>query len=153
MLSVGAPGRRERSPELIDWIDTHSDALFLSAVTVAEVSGGIAKMKRTGSASRAAGLGDWLEVVLHLYGERVLPFDVSAARLAGELTDKARAAGHTAGFADVAIAATAGSHGLTILTRKSSPLHTPRHPGGRPLRDIALTSTAVGPTLTELNCG
>ena len=117
MLSVGAPGRRERSPELIDWIDTHSDALFLSAVTVAEVSGGIAKMKRTGSASRTAGLRDWLEVVLHLYGERVLPFDVSAARLAGELTDKARAAGHTAGFADVAIAATAGSHGLTILTR------------------------------------
>ena len=122
MLSVGAPGRRERSPELIDWMDTHSDALFLSAVTVAEVSGGIAKMKRTGSASRAAGLGDWLEVVLHLYGERVygervLPFDVSAARLAGELTDKARAVGHTAGFADVAIAATAGSRSLTILTR------------------------------------
>ena len=98
-------------------MDTHSDALFLSAVTVAEVSGGIAKMQRTGSASRAAGLGDWLEVVLHLYGERVLPFDVSAACLAGELTDKARAAGHTPGFADVAIAATAGSRGLTILTR------------------------------------
>ena len=29
----------------------------------------------------------------------------------------ARAAGHTPGFADVAIAATAGSRGLTILTR------------------------------------
>ena len=117
VLSVGAPGRRERSPGLIDWMDRHSDTLFLSAVTGAEVSGGIARMKRTGSASRAADLGDWLEVVLHLYGERVLQFDVSAARLAGELTDKARAAGHTAGFADVAIAATDGSRGLTILTR------------------------------------
>ena len=117
VLSVGAPGRHERSRELIDWMDTHSGALFLSAATVAEVSGGISKLKRTGAASRTAGLDDWLEVVLHLYGERVLPFDVSAARLAGELTNKARAAGHTAGFADLAIAATAGSRGLTILTR------------------------------------
>lgn len=115
------PGRHAPSSELVDWMDTHSDALFLSAVTVAEVSGGIARMKRTGSASRAGGPGDWLEVVLHLYGERVLPFDASAARLAGELTDKARASGHKAGLADVAIAATAGSRGLTILTRN------PRH--------------------------
>ena len=117
VLSAGAPGRYERSAVLIAWMDAHSDELFLSAVTVAEISDGVAKMERTGSASRAARLGDWLEFVLHLYGERVLPFDVAAARLAGELMDKARAAGHSPGFADVAIAATAGSHGLTVLTR------------------------------------
>ncbi len=117
VLSAGAPGRAERSAELVEWMDVHSDVLFLSAVTVAEIFDGIAKLKRTGSASRAAILGDWLELVLHLYGERVLPFDVSAARLAGELTDKARVAGHSPGFADVAIAATAASHGMTILTR------------------------------------
>ena len=117
VLSAGAPGRAERSAELVEWMDVHSDFLFLSAVTVAEISDGIVKLKRTGSASRAAILGDWLELVLHLYGERVLPFVVSAARLAGELTDTARAAGHSPGFADVAIAATAGCHGMTILTR------------------------------------
>ena len=117
VLSVGAPGRSERSAELVEWMDVHSDVLFLSTVTVAEISDGIAKLKRTGSASRASILGNWLELVLHLYGERVLPFDVSAARSAGELTDKARAAGHSPGFADVAIAATAGCHGMTILTR------------------------------------
>ena len=117
VLSVGAPGRSERPAALVEWMDAHSDGLFLSAVTVAEISDGIAKVKRTGSASRASSLGNWLELVLHLYGERVLPFDISAARLAGELTDKARAAGHSPGFADVAIAATAGCHGMTILTR------------------------------------
>lgn len=117
VLSVGAPGRSERSAALVDWMDVHSDVLFLSAVTVAEISDGIAKLRRTGSASRAAMLGNWLELVLHLYGERVLPFDVSTALLAGELTDKARVAGHSPGFADVAIAATAGRHGMTILTR------------------------------------
>ncbi len=101
----------------MDWMDLHSEELFLSAITVAEISDGIAKVRRTGSTSRAADLGDWLETVLHLYGSRVLPFDIAAARLAGELTDKVRAAGQSPGFADIAIAAIAGSRNLTILTR------------------------------------
>ena len=117
VLSSGAPGRPERSAALVTWMDRHSDGLFLSAVTVAEICDGIAKVERTGSASRAGALKDWLELVLHLYGERVLPFDVAAARQAGKLMDKARATGHSPGFADVAIAATAGSHSLTVLTR------------------------------------
>ena len=116
-LSSAAPGRFERSPALVEWMDTHSDGLFLSAITVAEISDGIAKIERTGSASKAVALRNWLELMLHLYGERVLPFDVAAARLAGELTDKARRAGHSPGFADVAIAATAESHRLVVLTR------------------------------------
>ena len=117
VLSVASPGGRERPVYLVDWMESHSEELFVSAVTVAEISDGIAKVRRTGSPSRAADLGDWLETVLHLYGSRVLPFDVAAARLAGELTDKARAAGQSPGFADIAIAATAGTRNLTILTR------------------------------------
>ena len=81
-----------------------------------EITSGIAKLKRTGSSSKATALGDWLELVLHLYGERVLAFDVPAACLAGELADRAHAAGRSPGFADVAIAATAGIRRLTILT-------------------------------------
>ena len=107
VLSAGAPGRRERSAALVEWMDARSREPFLSAVTVAETSDGIANSRRTGSASRAAGLGDWLELMLHLYGERILPFDVPSARLAGEPMDGARAAGRAPGFADVAIAATA----------------------------------------------
>ena len=117
VLSAGAPGRSERSVVLVEWMDIHSAGLFLSAVTVAEISDGIIKMERTGSVSKAAALGKWLELMLHLYGERVLPFDVAAALLAGKLTDKARMAGHSPGFADVAIAATAESRNLVVLTR------------------------------------
>ena len=58
VLSAGTPGRRERPAALARWMDERSHALFLSAVTVAEISDGIAKLKRTGSASRAAGLAD-----------------------------------------------------------------------------------------------
>ena len=98
-------------------MEAHSDALFLSTVTVAEICDGIAKLERTGAAARAARLGDWLELVLHLYGDRVMPFDIAAARLAGTLMDRARAIGQSPGFADLAIAATAGCRDLTVLTR------------------------------------
>ena len=98
-------------------MDAHPGELFLSAVTVAEISNGIAKLKRTGSDSKATTIGNWLVLVLHLYGDRVLSFDTAAARLAGRLMDKAQGAGHSPGFRDIAIAATAGSLGLTILTR------------------------------------
>ena len=47
----------------------------------------------------------------------VLPFDIGAARIAGALTDRARAAGHAPGFADIAIAATAVNRDPTVLTR------------------------------------
>ena len=130
VLSAGAPGRQERSPALHAWMDANSNGLFLSAVTVAEISDGIAKMRRTRSRSRAASLQDWLELVLHLYADRVLPFDVAAARVAGALTDRARAAGHAPGFADIAIAATAMNSDLTVLTRNLrhfQPLGIPAH--------------------------
>ncbi len=98
-------------------MDERSDALFLSAVTVAEVCNGISKLERNGATTKAAQLTDWLDIVIHLYGDRVIPFDVAAARLAGTLMDRAHATGQSPGFADLAIAATAGSCDLTVLTR------------------------------------
>ena len=117
VLSTGAPGRRERPVALVDWMDARSEVLFLSTITVAEIRHGIARLERTGAAARAARLGDWLDLVLHLYGDRVIPFDMEAANVAGPLMDRARATGHSPGFADLAIAATAGSRNLTVLTR------------------------------------
>ena len=117
VLSTGAPGRRERSTTLVEWMDARSDALFLSTITVAEIRHGVARLERTGAAARAARLADWLELVLHLYGDQVIPFDIEAANVAGPLMDRARATGHSPGFADLAIAATAGSRNLTVLTR------------------------------------
>jgi len=117
ILSIRAPGRGDRPSALVEWMGANSDALFLSTVSVAEVSAGIAKLRRTGAMTRAARLGDWLDLVLHLYAGRVIVFDIDAARLAGALMDKARTTGHSPGFADLAIAATAGSRHLTVLTR------------------------------------
>jgi predicted nucleic acid-binding protein len=57
--------------------------------------------------------------MLHLYGDRVLPFDGSTAEIAGVLVDLARGRGHSPSFADISIAATARRHALTILSRNT----------------------------------
>jgi toxin FitB len=116
VISVAAPSRLA-SPVLVEWMDMHSDVLFLSAVTVAEIEDGIAKSRREGATRKSADLAAWLETVLHLYGNRVLAFDASTARIAGVMADRARGQGKTPGLADIIIAATAKHRGLTILSR------------------------------------
>jgi predicted nucleic acid-binding protein len=118
VLSAGAP-KAANAAALVAWMDQPSSDLCLSVVSVAEFADGIAKLRRQGSTPRANGFAAWLETLLHLYGERVLPFDLAAARIAGALSDRARADGMAPGFADLAIAATARVHGLTILTRNA----------------------------------
>ena len=115
--SATAPTAGVRRSELMAWMDSHSPGLFLSAVSVAEIADGIAKANREGATRKASDLSAWLQTVLHLYGDRVLPFDSPTAEIAGALSDLARGRGHSPGFADIAIAATARRHDLTILSR------------------------------------
>ncbi len=117
VISATAPIMAVKRPELRAWMDSHSPVLFLSAVTIAEIADGIAKAKREGARRKASDLSAWLRIVLHLYGDRVLPFDGPTAEIAGALADLARGRGHAPGFADIAIAATARRHDLTILSR------------------------------------
>jgi predicted nucleic acid-binding protein len=119
VISSGAPTMVVRRPELAAWMESHSPALFLSAITIAEIADGIAKARREGATRKASDLSAWLRTVLHLYGDRVLPFDTGTAEIAGRLSDLARSRGHSPGFADIAIAATARRHDLTILSRNA----------------------------------
>lgn len=117
VISATAPTVAVKRAELIEWMDTHSPDLFISAVTIAEITEGIAKAKREGAKRKASNLSAWLRTVLHLYGDRVLPFDSPTAEIAGALSDLARSRGHSPGFADVAIGATVRRNNLTILSR------------------------------------
>jgi toxin FitB len=116
VLSAAAPSRPVPSA-LVEWMDTHSASLFMSAVTVAEIEDGIAKLRREGASRKSADLTAWLDTILHLYGDRILAFDAVTARIAGALSDRARGLGHAPGLADVIIAATAQHRGLIILSR------------------------------------
>lgn len=116
VISAGAPSRRTPTA-LVEWMDSHSASLFLSAVTVAEIEDGIAKSLREGARRKSADLSAWFEAVLHLYGDRILSFDSATARIAGSISDRARGLGRAPGFADIIIAATAQHHRLAILSR------------------------------------
>jgi len=103
---------------LATWLQAHHLALYLPAIAVAEMAQGISKLRRAGGTDRAERLDLWLDGLLALYAERILPLDAQAARLAGQLSDKAQAQGRHPGFADVAIAALAQHAGLRLLTCK-----------------------------------
>ena len=103
----------------MSWLDAASQVLFISVVTAAEVRAGIAKLERRKATSKANALRDWWLTIEHLYSARILPFDLTAAQTAASLMDRARSSGTDPGFADVAIAATAQTKGLTLLTRNA----------------------------------
>lgn len=115
VVSALAPSKRSEATELTLWLDRASRHLFLSVVTAAEVAAGVAKAEREGAGTKARSLAEWWQAAEHFYGEKVLPFDLRCAHLAGRMLDQAR--GHRPGFEDIAIAATAKAHGLTVLTR------------------------------------
>jgi toxin FitB len=117
VISSAAPTAAVKRHAVVAWMVAQSDNLFVSAVTVAEIADGIAKARREGAVPKAADLSAWLETVLHLYGGRILPFDTPTAEIAGALSDLARGRGHSPRFADIAIAATARRHELTVLSR------------------------------------
>lgn len=117
IVSVGSPVWQAAPSALVAWMEANSAGLYLSAVTIAEIEDGIAKLRRGKAGHKAHALSAWLEALLHLYGERVLPFGVREARIAGALSDRARAEGRSPGFADIVIAATASAHDLVLLTR------------------------------------
>ncbi|MEH2484699.1 type II toxin-antitoxin system VapC family toxin [Bradyrhizobium sp. AZCC 2230] len=116
VISAASP-KRPAPLALVEWMDAQSASLFLSVVTIAEVEDGIAKLRREKATRRSRDLAQWLDAMLHLYGDRILAFDTATARLAGPLSDRARGQGHAPGFADVIIAATAQQYALTILSR------------------------------------
>jgi toxin FitB len=129
VISAVSPNRPTPAA-LVEWMDAQSASLFLSVVTIAEVEDGIAKLRREKATRRSRDLAQWLEAVLHLYGDRILAFDTPTARIAGQLSDRARGQGHSPGFADIMIAATARQHSLTVLSRNARhflPLGVPVH--------------------------
>jgi predicted nucleic acid-binding protein len=116
IVSAFSPGRQPILPHAAAWFRAETEALYLSTISVAELEAGIAKLRRTGADRRAENLRRWFDRVLDDYADRLLPFDLGAARIAGLLGDTAVAIGHHPGFADVAIAAIAKARELVVVT-------------------------------------
>jgi predicted nucleic acid-binding protein len=107
--------RRQRDPMVVAWFERQrTTELFLSVISIGEIERGIARQRAT-DPGFADALAAWLDRVLTLYGERIVSFDLRAARRWGALS---AALGNDS--ADLMIAATALEHGLTIVTRNVS---------------------------------
>jgi len=108
---------RKKTPNarVVKWISSqHEDRLHLSVITLGEIERGIEK-RRKEDPSFADALEAWLESLTRLYADRILPVSATIARRWGRLSVQL---GHDG--ADVLIAATALTHGLTVVTRNVS---------------------------------
>jgi toxin FitB len=96
----------------VQWLKAQKrESLFISVVSIGEIERGIEKVRKT-DAAFAADLEQWLETLMQLYGDHVIPVNANAARLWGRLSAKL---GHDG--ADLLIAATALAGSLTVVTR------------------------------------
>ena len=103
------------SASVVRWFRRQRDSdLFLSVVTLGEIERGIEKKRRTDPAFSAE-LSVWLESLVNVYGDRVLPVSQAVARRWGRLS-----AQYGNESVDLLIAATALTHGLAVVTRNVS---------------------------------
>lgn len=108
---------RKKRPNagVVRWISKQQDdQLYLSVVTLGEIERGIEK-RRTVDPEFADTLAAWLENLIHLYADRILPVTPGVARRWGCLSARLGYEG-----ADLLIAATALVYGLKVVTRNVS---------------------------------
>lgn len=117
IISLFSPDRKQAPSEAMRiWFRNEGEALYVSAITLAEIEKGLRRLYRRGSFERSQRLSDWLDTITETFGDRILPIDPIVARIAGGLDDVATASGAHPGFADILIAATAKAYGLTVIT-------------------------------------
>jgi len=112
---LSALAKRRQHPDIVAWLGGQRPAdLFISVISIGEIERGIA-LQRAKDQKFASVLTRWLDDVLNVYADRVVPFDLASARRWGQLS---AALGRK--DADLQIAATALEHGLTVVTRNVS---------------------------------
>ena len=108
---------RKKKPDagVLRWMSTQQDdQLYLSVVTLGEIERGIEK-RRKAEPKFADELAAWIESLMRLYADRILPVTPVIARRWGRLSAQL---GHDS--ADLLIAATALSLGLAVATRNTA---------------------------------
>jgi predicted nucleic acid-binding protein len=110
----------EPHPSVRAWLnDQAAETLYLSSVTLAELLFGIAALP---AGKRKDMLAQTLDDgLMGLFRDRVLPFDIDAARHYAELAVTARTGGRGFPTPDGYIAAIAASRGFIVASRDTAP--------------------------------
>lgn len=109
--------KSRRHEAVADWLATHSITdCYLSVMTIGELQHGISRLPAAG-ARRAELTRALHHLILVTFGDRVISFDVDAALAWGDIVATGIARGQKPPTVDSQIAATAKTHGLTLVTR------------------------------------
>ena len=109
----------EPHPAVRAWLNGQAtETLYLSTVTVAELLFGIGALP---VGKRKDLLAQTLDGLMRLFRDRVLPFDMDAARCYAELAVTAKTAGRGFPTPDGFIAAIASSRGFMVASRDTEP--------------------------------
>lgn len=113
--------RQTPSEKVVKWVQAREESsLFLSVLTFGELQKGIAKLADT---KRRRLLEDWVNVDLsRRFTGRVLDVDLETAVRWGEISGISEVRGVKVPVVDGLLAATALSHGLTVVTRDTTHL-------------------------------
>ncbi len=108
--------RKKPHPRVVGWLsDQDERSLFLSVLTLGELEKGIFKLP-DGPLRRR--LRDWIDLDLRKrFRDRILPVDGDVADRWGNLSGEAEQKGQKVPVIDGLLAATALTHGLTLVTR------------------------------------
>ncbi len=104
---------------VLRWVASQSALdLYLSAITVGELTRGVARLP---AGQRRDTLARWIEEDLQQqFSERILAFDQPAAVTWGHIMGEADRRGRPRAAIDAQLAATAIRHGLTVATRNTA---------------------------------
>ena len=114
----------EPHPAVLAWLnDQAAETLYLSSVTLAELLFGVAALP---TGKRKDMLAQTLDGLIGLFRDRVLPFDIDAARHDAELAVTAWTGGRGFPTPDGYIAAIAASRGFIVASRDTAPYEAAR---------------------------
>jgi len=103
---------------MLNWLNTQeTTSLFLTTITIAEIGFGLRTM--TMGKRRDLLTERFEQFVTTAFEQRILPFDVDAARIYGELLGYRREIGRPISSLDGQIAAIARSRGFSVATRNT----------------------------------
>ena len=117
---ISEPMKPNSNPAVIAWLDRQlAETLYLTATSFSELLVGIEILP---DGKRKQELNAALkELIIKLFGSRILPFDQQAAIAYAPLIGHAKLNGRSISVADGQIAAIADVHGFTIATRDVAP--------------------------------
>jgi predicted nucleic acid-binding protein len=105
-------------PSFVGWLRSDRDPIFISAWSIAEITDLAGDLKRDGRLTDSGELLTWIDRLISLYGQRILPLDVKVARVAAVIMNELKELHLELSIttSDILVAATATAYELELMT-------------------------------------